>query len=134
VEKDCFSTGVRGVRAHLTLFDRNGKEIGAGFSGAQWLGHPDNTFDLMPNSRDGSVIVCRGGKTTKPRVMWKSTDASGRLRDRDLELNEGYPSRAEVTLMDSNHKPLLKSVVLEIADPRAGVSVSAKSNSTELSS
>ena len=134
MEKDCFSTGVRGVRAHLRLFDRNGKEIGAGFSGAQWLGHPDDTFDLMPNGRGGSVIVCRGGKTTKPRLMWKSTDASGRLRDRDLERNEGYPSRAEVTLIDSNHKPLLKSVVLEIADTRAGVSVSVKSNSTELSS
>jgi hypothetical protein len=36
--------------------------------------------------------------------------------------------------MDSNHKPLLKPVVLEIADTGAGVSVSVKSNSTELSS
>jgi hypothetical protein len=66
--------------------------------------------------------------------MWKSTDASGRLRDRHLELNGGYPSRAEVTLMDFNHKPLLKPVVLEIADTGAGVSVSMKSNSTEPSS
>jgi hypothetical protein len=122
---------VLGVRAHLKLFDRNGKEIGTGFSGAQWLGHPADTFDLIPNGRGGSVIVCRGGKTTKPRVMWKSTDTSGRLRDRDLELNEGYPSRAEVTLMDSNHKPLFNPVVLEIADTGVGVSVSAKSNATE---
>jgi hypothetical protein len=52
--------------------------------------------------------------------MWKSIDASGRLRDRDLELNEGYPSRAEVTLMDSNHKPLFKPVVLEIPGYRRG--------------
>jgi len=40
-------------------------------------------------------------------------------------------SRAEVTLIDSNHKPLLKPVVLEIADTGAGVSVSVKSKSTE---
>jgi hypothetical protein len=125
---------VRGVRAHLKLFDRSGKEIGTGFSAAQWLGHPDDTFDFLPNGRGGSVIVCRGGKTTKPVVMWKANDATGRLRDRDLELNDGYPSRAEVTLMDSNHKPLLKPVVLEIADTGAGVSVSVKSNSTEPSS
>ena len=125
---------VRGVRAHLKLFDRGGKEIGTGFSAAQWLGHPDDTFDFLPNGRGGSVIVCRGGKTTKPVVMWKANDAAGRLRDRDLELHDGYPSRAEVTLMDSNHKPLLKPVVLEIADTGAGVSVSVKSNSTEPSS
>jgi hypothetical protein len=125
---------VHGVRAHLKLFDRNGKEIGTGFSGAQWLGHPDDTFDLIPNGRGGSVIVCRGGKTTKPLVMWKAHDTAGRLRDRSLELNEGYPSRAEITLMDSNHKSLLRPVVLEITETGAGASVSVKSNSTEPSS
>jgi hypothetical protein len=125
---------VHGVRAHLKLFDRNGKEIGTGFSGAQWLGHPDDTFDLIPNGRGGSVIVCRGGKTTKPLVMWKAHDTAGRLRDRSLELNEGYPSRAEITLMDSNHKSLLRPVVLEITETGAGASVSVKSNSTGPSS
>ena len=117
---------VRGVRAHLKLFDRNGKEIGTGFSSAQWLGHPDDTFDLIPNGRGGSVIVCRGGKTTKPLVMWKAHDAAGRLRDRDQELNDGYPSRAEITLMDSNHGPLLQPVVLDITASAGGLSVNAR--------
>jgi hypothetical protein len=119
-------TGVRSVRAHLKLFDRDGKEIGAGFSSAQWLGHPDDTFDLIPNGRGGSVIVCRGGKTTKPLVMWKAQDAAGRLRDRDLELSDGYPSRAEITLMDSNHRPLLQPVVMDITESAGGLSVSAR--------
>lgn len=111
---------VRGVRAHVKLFDRNGKEVGTGFSAAQWLAHPDDTFDLIPNGRGGSVIVCRGGKTTKPLVMWKAQDAAGRLRDRDQELDDGYPSRAEITLMDSNHRPLLQPVVLDIAESAGG--------------
>jgi len=117
---------VRGVRAHLKLFDRNGKEIGTGFSSAQWLGHPDDTFDLIPNGHGGSVIVCRGGKKTKPLVMWKAHDTAGRVRDRDLELNDGYPSRAEITLMDSNHRPLLQPVVLDITESAGGLSVSAR--------
>jgi hypothetical protein len=117
---------VRGVRAHLKLFDRNGKEIGTGFSSAQWLAHPDDTFDLIPNGRGGSVLVCLGGKESKPRVQWKAPDASGRLRDRDLELKDDYPSRAEVTLMDSNHRPLLQSVVLDITESAGGLSVSAR--------
>jgi hypothetical protein len=117
---------VHAVRAHLKLFDRNGKEIGTGFSSAQWLGHPNDTFDLIPNGRGGSVLVCRGGKTTKPRVMWKAHDAAGRLRDWDLELNDGYPSRAEITLMDSNHRPLLQPVVLDITESAGGFSVSAR--------
>jgi hypothetical protein len=117
---------VSGVRAHLKLFDRNGKEIGTGFSSAQWLGHPDDTFDLIPNCHGGSVIVCRGGKKTKPLVMWKAHDTAGRVRDRDLELNDGYPSRAEITLMDSNHRPLLQPVVLDITESAGGLSVSAR--------
>jgi hypothetical protein len=117
---------VRGVRAHLKLFDRNDQEIGTGFSSAQWLGHPDDTFDFIPNGRGGSVIVCRGGKTTKPLVMWKAHDAAGRLRDRDQELNDGYPNRAEITLMDSNHRPLMQPVVLDITESAGGLSVSAR--------
>ena len=117
---------VHAVRAHLKLFDRNGKEIGTGFSSAQWLGHPSDAFDLIPNGRGGSVLVCRGGKTTKPRVLWKTPDSGGRLRDRDLELSEGYPSRAEITLMDSNHRPLLKPIVLEITEAGGEFSVDAK--------
>jgi hypothetical protein len=113
---------VRGVRAHLKLFDRNGKEIGTGFSSAQWLAHPDDTFDLL----GGSVLVCLGGKGSKPRVQWKAPDASGRLRDRDLELNDGYPSRAEITLMDSKHRPLLQPVVLNITESAGEFSVSAR--------
>jgi hypothetical protein len=117
---------VRGVRAHLKLFDRSGKEIGTGFSSVQWLGHPDETFDLIPNGRGGSVIVCRGGKATKPHVMWKAHDAAGRLRDRDLELDDGYPSRAEITLMDSNHRPLLKPIVLDMTAAGGELSVVAR--------
>jgi hypothetical protein len=116
---------VHGVRAHLKLFDRNGKEIGTGFSSAQWLGHPDDAFDFIPNGRGGSVLVCRGGESTKPLVMWKAPDASGRLRDRDLELNDGYPSRAEITLMDSKHRPLLKPIMLEISEVSGELSVAA---------
>lgn len=46
----------------------------------------------------------------------------------------GYPSRAEITLMDSNHKSLLRPVMLEITETGAGASVSVKSNSTAPSS
>jgi hypothetical protein len=80
------------------------------------------------------VLVFWAGKDSKPRVQWKSPDASGRMRDRDLELHDGYPSRVEITLMDSNHKPLTKPVVLEITEAGAGVSVSVHSDSTEPSS
>ena len=115
----------RAVRAHLKLFDRNGKEIGTGFSSAQWLGHPSDTFDLIPNGRGGSVLVC-GGSKTRAHVRWKAHDSGGRLRDRDLELSEGYPSRAEITLMDSKHRPLLKPIVLEITEAGGEFSVDAK--------
>ncbi len=115
----------RAVRAHLKLFDRNGKEIGTGFSSAQWLGHPSDTFDLIPNGRGGSVLVC-GGSKTRAHVRWKAHDSGGRLRDRDLELSEGYPSRAEITLMDSNHRLLLKPIVLEITEAGGEFSVDAK--------
>ena len=115
----------RAVRAHLKLFDRNGKEIGTGFSSTQWLGHPSDTFDLIPNGRGGSVLVC-GGSKTRAHVRWKAHDSGGRLRDRDLELSEGYPSRAEITLMDSNHRPLLKPIVLEITEAEGEFSVDAK--------
>ncbi len=117
---------VHGVRAHLKLFDRNGKEIGTGFSSAQWLGWPNDTFDLTPNGRGGSVIVCRGGKKTKPLVMWKAHDIAERVRDRNLELTDGYPSRAEITLMDSDHRPLLQPVVLDITESAGGLSVSGR--------
>jgi len=117
---------VHAVRAHLKLFDRNGKEIGTGFSSAQWLGHPSDTFDLIPNGRSGLVLVCRGGKSTKPRVLWKTRDSTGRLRDRDLELSDGYPSRVEITLMDSSHRQLLRPIVLEITEAGGEFSVDAK--------
>jgi hypothetical protein len=56
------------------------------------------------------------------------------MRDRDQELHDAYPSRAEITLMDSNHKPLMKPVVLEITEIGGGASVSVHSASTEPSS
>jgi hypothetical protein len=125
-------TTVRAVRAHLKLFDKNNREIGTGYSSALWLGHPSDAFDLVPNGRGGSVLVCWGSKT-KARVSWKTRvpidrlrDALDRLRDNDIELRDGYPSRAEVTLMDSNHRPLLKPIVLEITKTAGELSVVAR--------
>ena len=46
-------TAVRAVRAHLKLFDKNNQEIGTGYSSALWLGHPSDTFDLVPNGGGG---------------------------------------------------------------------------------
>jgi hypothetical protein len=37
----------------------------------------------------------------------------------------------EITLMDSNHKTLMKPIVLKIMETAAGVSVSVQSDSTE---
>jgi hypothetical protein len=125
-------TTVRAVRAHLKLFDKNNHEIGTGYSSALWLGQPSDSFDLVPNGRGGSVLVCWGSKT-KARVSWKTRvaidrlrDALDRLRDNDIELRDGYPSRAEVTLMDSNHRPLLKPIVLEIMKTAGELSVVAR--------
>lgn len=123
---------VRAVRAHLKLFDKNNQEIGTGYSSALWLGHRDDTFDLVPNGPGGSVLVCLGSKT-KAYVRWKTRvpidrlrDALDRLRDNDIELRDGYPSRADVTLMDSNHRPLLKPIVLEITKTAGELSVAAR--------
>lgn len=118
-------TIVRAVRAHLKLFDKNNQEIGTGYSSALWLGHPSDTFDLMPNGRGGSVLVCWGSKS-KARVSWKTRVAIDRLRDDDIELRDGYPSRAEVTLMDSSHRPLLKPIVLEITKTAGELSVATR--------
>ena len=57
----------------------------------------------------------------------------GRLHDNDLELKDGYPSRAEITLMDSNDRPLLKPIVLEITETAGELSVAAGSDSINLS-
>jgi hypothetical protein len=90
----------------------------------------------VPNGRGGSVLVCSGSKT-KARVRWKSRIAidrlrdngielRDRLRDNEIELRDGYPSRAEVTLMDSNHRPLLKPIILEITKTAGELSVVAR--------
>jgi hypothetical protein len=71
------------------------------------------------------VLVC-GGSKTRAHVRWKARDSAGRLRDRDLVLSDGYPSRAEITLLDTNHRPLLKPVVLEITEAGGELSVDAK--------
>jgi hypothetical protein len=115
-------TTARVVRAHLKLFDQNNQEIGTGYSSALWLGHASDTFDLVPNGRGGSVLVCWGSKT-KARVSWKTRVPIDRLRDNDIELRDGYPSRAEITLMDSNHRLLLKPIVLEITKTAGELSV-----------
>jgi hypothetical protein len=118
-------TTVRAVRAHLKLIDKKNQEIGTGYSCALWLGHPSDTFDLVPNGRGGSVLVCWGSKT-KAHVSWKTRVAIDRLRDNDLDLSDGYPSRAEITLMDSNHRLLLKPIVLEITKTAGELSVAAR--------
>jgi hypothetical protein len=58
--------------------------------------------------------------------MWKTHDSTGRLRDWDLELSDGYPSRVEITLMDSSNRPLLRPIVLEITEAGGEFSVDAK--------
>ena len=118
-------TTVRAVRAHLKLFDKNNQEIGTGYSSALWLGHPSDTFDLVPNGPGGSVLVCLGSRT-KAHVRWKTRAAIDRLHDNDLELSDGYPNRAEITLMDSNHRPLLKPIVLEITKMAGELSVAVR--------
>ena len=116
---------IRRARAHLKLFDKSSREIETGFSAALWLGHPDDTFDLIPNSRGGSVLVCWGTKT-KANVSWKTRVAVDRLRDNKIELSDGYPSRAELTIMDSNDRPLLEPIILEITKTKGELSVTAK--------
>jgi hypothetical protein len=116
---------IRAVRAHLKLFDRNNQEIGTGYPSALWLGHRSDTFDLVPNGPGGSVLVCLGSKT-KARVWWKTRASVDRLHDNDLELKDGYPSRAEITLMDSNDRPLLEPIVLELTETVGELSVAAR--------
>ena len=113
---------IRRARAHLKLFGKRSREIGTGFSAALWLGHPDDTFDLIPNARGGSVLVCWGTKT-KANVSWKTRVAVDRLRDNEIELSDGYPSRAEVTIMDSNDRPLMEPIILEITKTKGELSV-----------
>ena len=102
----------KGGRAHLKLFDKNSREIGTGSSAALWLGYGDDTFDLFPNGVGGSVLVCQGNKTNA-QVHWK-TRTGLRLHDNELDFIEGYPSRAEVTILDSQDRPLLPPITLEI--------------------
>jgi hypothetical protein len=120
---------VSGARAHVKLFDTNNQEIGTGFSSALWMGHSTDTFDLIPNGAGGSVLVYWGSSdpksTVKAVACWKTGDARVRLRDKDIHLDE-HPRRAEVTIMDYNHRPLLKPVILEIANAAGKFSVSAR--------
>jgi hypothetical protein len=116
---------VRAVRAHLKLFDKNNYEVGTGYSSALWLGHRNDTFDLVPNGPGGSVLVCLGSKT-KARVRWKTRASIDRLRDNEMELKDGCPSRAEVTLLDSSDKLLLAPIVLEITETAGELSVALK--------
>lgn len=117
---------VRGARAHLKLFDKNNQEIGTGFSAALWLGHQDDTFDLIPNGHGGSVLVCWGTKT-KAMVSWKTRRAVDRLlRDNEIEIDNGYPRKAEVTILDSTDRPLLEPVILEITKASGELSVATR--------
>jgi hypothetical protein len=113
---------VRAVRAHLKLFDKNNHEIGTGYSSALWLGHRNDAFDLVPNGPGGSVLVCLGSKT-KARVRWKTRASIDRLHDNLMELNDGYPSRAEVALLDSRDRLLLAPIVLEVTETSGELSV-----------
>lgn len=115
----------RAVRAHLKLFDKNNDEIGSGYSSALWLGHRNDTFDLVPNGPAGSVLVCLGSKT-KARVRWKTRASIDRLHDNDMELKDGYPSRAEVALLDSRDRLLLAPIVLEVTETAGELSVAPR--------
>jgi hypothetical protein len=116
---------VMSVRAHLKLFDRNNQEIGTGYPSALWLGHRSDTVALIPNGQGGSVLVCLGTKT-KARVRWKTRISVDRLHDNEQDLKDGYPRRAEITLMDSDDKPLLKPIVLEITETAGEPSVAVR--------
>ena len=118
-------TTARAVRAHLKLFDKKNQEIGTGYSSALWLGHPSDTLDLVPNGPGGSVLVCWGTKP-KAHVSWKTRVGTDGLRDNNIVLTDGYPSRAEVTLMDSNHRLLLKPITLEITTMAGELSVAPR--------
>jgi hypothetical protein len=113
---------VRAVRAHLKLFDKNNHEIGTGYSSALWLGHRNDTLDLVPNGPGGSVLVCLGSKT-KARVRWKTRASIDRLHDNEMELKDGYPRRVEVALLDSRDRLLLAPIVLEVTETAAELSV-----------
>ena len=93
------------------------------------MGHPSDTFPLIPNGVGGSVLVYWGSSdpksTVKAVVCWKTGDARVRLHDKDIHLDE-HPRKAEVTIMDYNHRPLLKPVILEIANTDGNLSVSAR--------
>jgi hypothetical protein len=115
---------IKGARAHLKLFDKSGQEIGTGFSAALWLGEARDAFDLIPNGRGGSVLVCWGSKA-KAYVRWKTRVAVDRLRDNQIELG-GYPASAEVTILDSNDRPLIEPVVLEITKAEGELSVAVR--------
>jgi hypothetical protein len=112
---------IRGARAHLKIFDMNNREIGTGFSAALWLGSGDDTFDLFPNGVGGSVLVCQGNKT-KAKVHWK-TRTGVLLHDNELELGDGYPSRAEVTVLDAKDRPLMPPITLEITKENGELTV-----------
>jgi hypothetical protein len=43
-----------------------------------------------------------------------------------MELKDGYPSRADVTLLDSSDRLLLAPIVLEIAETAGEPSVASK--------
>lgn len=116
---------IREARAHLKLFDKKGREIGTGFSAALWLAHSGDTFDLIPNGRGGSVLVCWGTRT-KANVSWKSRVAAGRLHDNEIELSDGYPSRAEVTILDSVDHPLLQPITLDIIEEQGHLTVTPR--------
>ena len=114
---------IRGARAHLKLFDKNNQEIGTGFSAALWMGHRDDTFDLIPNGPGGSVLVCWGSKT-EARVSWK-TRTGVRLHDNEIELHDGYPTKADVTILDSKDRPLLPPITVEITKENGEITVIA---------
>jgi hypothetical protein len=68
------------------------------------------------------VLVQHFGVPAENITLWLDSDATRSAFENDLP----YPSRAEITLMDSNHRPLLQPVVLDITESAGGLSVSAR--------
>lgn len=59
------------------------------------------------------MLVCLGSKT-KAHVRWKTRASIDRLHDNDMDLEDGYPSRVEVALLDSRDRLLLAPIILEV--------------------
>ena len=110
---------IKGARAHTKLFDKNGQEIGTGFSAALWLGHKGDTYDLIPGGSSGCVLIFIGNGEEFV-VPWKSRSyESSPVRDHTKDLLE-IPTSAEVSVLDRSHRPVFPPLRLEFSQKENG--------------